>query len=262
MLSVLEAHGQAEKEYAPRSLGGSKYIRNVAGARRRGCYHCHNVKEVLNADLERKGQWTRDSVWRYPLPENVGVELEVDRGNVVKAVRGESPAASVGLKAGDVLRRLNGVPLHSQADVQFVLDRAPKAGEVEVVWRRGGKTLQGKLALPEGWRRSDITWRPSMQYYVPSARLYGGDLKPQEKKALGLPAKRLAFRQQSPVPSQPKAAGIRVGDVILGVDGKELEMEASDFIHYVSRNYLVGDRVTVNLLRDGKRLDLVMPLKP
>ena len=262
MRSVLEAHGRAEREFAPRSEEGTKYVRDVAGARRRGCYHCHNVREVLNADLEKKGKWARDRVWRYPLPENVGVELEVDRGNVVKAVRGKSPAATAGLKAGDVLRRLGGMPLHSQADVQFALDKAPKAGAVEIVWQRGGKTERAKLTLPESWRQGDITWRPSMQHFVPSARLYGGDLKPEEKKALGLSAQRLAFRQQHPVPSQPKAAGVRTGDIILGIDGKVLEMDVGDFIHYVARNYLVGDRVTVNLLRDGKRLDLVMPLKP
>jgi S1-C subfamily serine protease len=262
MESVLQEHGRADKEFAPRSQEGSKYVRDVGGARRRGCYHCHNVKEALNNDLDRKGLWTRDLTWRYPLPENVGVELEVDRGNVIKAVRASSPAAAAGVKAGDVLRRLGGVPLHSQADVQFALDKAPKAGTVEVVWQRGGKTGRAKLTLPEGWRKSDITWRPSMQWAVPSARLYGGDLKPEEKKALGLAPKRLAFRQQYPVPAQPKAAGVRTGDVILGVDGKELEMDVGDFVHYVTRHYLVGDRVTVNLLRDGKRLDLPMALKP
>jgi S1-C subfamily serine protease len=262
MESVLAEHGRAEKEFAPRSGEGSKYIRDVATGRRRGCYHCHNVKEALNDDLERKGQWTRDSAWRYPLPENVGVEVEMDRGKVVKAVRDKSPAAAAGLKAGDVLRRLNGVPLHSQADVQFALDKAPKAGTVEVVWQRGERTERAKLTLAEGWRRGDLTWRPSMQWLVPSARLYGEDLKPQEKKVLGIPEKQLAFRQQSPVPSQPKAAGIRPGDVVLGVGGQVMEMDVGDFIHYVARNYLVGDRVTVNVLRDGKRLDLVMTLKP
>jgi S1-C subfamily serine protease len=262
MQSVLEAHGRAEKEFAPRSEEGAKYVRDVAGGRRRGCYHCHNVKEALNADLEKKGEWTRDLVWRYPLPESVGVELEVGRGNVVRAVRAKSPAAAAGLKAGDVLRRLNGVPLHSQADVQFALDKAPKVGAAEVVWARGEKTMRAKLALPEGWHKGDVTWRPSMQYVVPSARLYGDDLKPEEKKALGIPANQLAFRQKGSVPSQAKAAGVRPGDVIVGVDGKTLEMDVGDFIHYVARSYLVGDRVTVNVLRDGKRLDLVMLLKP
>ena len=31
------------------------------------------------------------------------------------------------------------------------------------------------------------------------------------------------------------------------------------FLRYVGHSYLVGDQVTVNLLRDGKRLDLKAP---
>ena len=52
----------------------------------------------------------------------------------------ESPASRAGLDAGDVVRRLGGVPIHSVADVQYALDRAPKAGAVEIVWRRGEGT--------------------------------------------------------------------------------------------------------------------------
>ena len=49
--------------------------------------HCHQVKEALNAEFVRNGQWSRELAWRYPLPENLGFELEIDRGNVVKKVR-------------------------------------------------------------------------------------------------------------------------------------------------------------------------------
>ncbi len=100
-----------------------------------------------------------------------------------------------------------------------------------------------------------------MQRLVPSARLYGTDLTADEKKALGLPARRLAFRQKDSVPAQAQEAGIRGGDVIVGVDDRPLEMDVTEFVRYVSWNYLVGDRVTVNVLRDGKPLSLPMTLR-
>jgi S1-C subfamily serine protease len=112
--------------------------------------------------------------------------------------------------------------------------------------------------LPEGWRKTDITWRPSMQRLIPSARLYGTDLMPEEKQALGLSAKQLAFRQKDAVATQAKAAGVRPGDIILGLDDKQLEMDVDDFLRYVERNYLVGDKATVNILRDGQRMNLTM----
>jgi S1-C subfamily serine protease len=220
------------------------------------------VKEILNANLVAQGEWRREMAWRYPLPENLGLELEVDRGNVVKAVRGKSSAAAAGLAVGDVLRRLNAVPVHSFADAQFALDIAPNSGSIDVVWQRGARELTGKLSLPEGWRRSDIVWRPSMHRRVPSVRLYGLDLTPEEKKELGLPPSRLAFRQKNTLHSQAKAADVRIGDVIIGVDGKILEMEMTDFLRYVSGNYLVGDTVTINAIRNGKRVDLTMKLQP
>jgi S1-C subfamily serine protease len=259
MKSVLRMHASEEKAFALRSQDAAKFIRDTAGARRGGrCLHCHQVKEILNADLQRKGQWSHDMVWRYPLPENLGFALEIDRGNVIKEVKEKSPASVAGLLAGDVVRRLNGVPVHSFGDAQYALDIAPKTGAIEVVWQRGDKVLKDGLALSEGWRKTDITWRPSMQRLLATARLYGVDLTPDEKKALGLSAKQLAFRQKDTVPTQAKAAGVRGGDIILGLDDQQLEMDVDDFLRYVERNYLVGEKATVNLLRDGKRLNLTM----
>jgi predicted metalloprotease with PDZ domain len=261
MKSVLRMHTQARKAFAPQSQDTPKFIREVSGNRRMGrCVHCHQVREILNADLKKKGKWNRDLVWRYPLPENLGLELEIDRGNVIKRVKEKSAASAAGLKAGDVVQRLNGVPIHSFGDAQYALDIAPKTGSIQIAWQRGDKAMKDKLALPEGWRKTDITWRPSMQRLLPAARLYGTDLTPAEKKSLGLPAKQLAFRQKDVVPAQAKAAGIRPGDIILGIDDKRLEMDADGFLGYVQRNYLAGDRVTVNILRDGKRKNLTMTL--
>jgi S1-C subfamily serine protease len=99
-----------------------------------------------------------------------------------------------------------------------------------------------------------------MQRLIPAVRLYGIDLKPEEKKALGLSARQLGFRQAESVTSQAKAAGVRPGDIILGVDDQVLEMDVDEFARYVERSYLIGDKVTINLLRDGKRMNLTMTL--
>jgi serine protease Do len=261
MTSVLSMHTAKEKRFAPRRQAEPRYIREVAGLRRgRGCLHCHQVKEILNHNAERKGTALRDLVCRYPLPENVGIELDLDRGNEIRTVKERSPAQQAGLRSGDVLRQLDDIPIHSFADVQQALDRAPRSGAVAVRWERDHKPMQGKLTLKEGWKKGDIFWRPSMQGYVPSARMYGRNLTAEQKKALGLSERQLAFRQSTPIQAQARAAGVRVGDIILGIDDKKLEMDADAFLRYVEHNYLVGDRVTVQLLRDGKRMSLTMLL--
>jgi hypothetical protein len=148
----------------------------------------------------------------------------------------------------------------SYADAQYALHRAPKGGAIPVTWQRGGQTRTGDLILAEGWRRSDISWRASMWGLEPTACVYGADLTPQEKKALGLPEKRLAFRQGKPVTAGARGAGIRPGDVILGIDGKPLMMTMLQFNAHVRLNSHVGDRVTYNVIRNGQRLDLPMVL--
>jgi S1-C subfamily serine protease len=262
MKSVLDMHERKDRLFAPREEGTPKTIRQLSGGTFRRCFHCHQVREVLNDKLERSGKWERELAWRYPLPDNLGLFLEVDRGNVVKRVEAGSAAAQAGLKAGDTVRQLNGIPIHSQADAQFALDRAPRKGPLPLAWERDGKPATGTLTLAEGWRRSDITWRPSMQHQVASLPLYGEDLTAAEKKALGLSAEQLAFRQREKVHSQVKAAGIRGGDIILGIDDKNLQkMDAGDFYQYVRREYLVGDRITINVLRDGRRVNVPLTLR-
>jgi hypothetical protein len=41
-----------------------------------------------------------------------------------------------------------------------------------------------------------------------------------------------------------------------------MQMECTDLIHYVRRNHLVGDELTIELLRDGDRLCPKMRLQP
>lgn len=262
MASVLEMHGREQKQFAPRRADGTRYIRDVAAGRnfRRGCHHCHEVKEVLIEDQKRRGEWDRRLAWRFPMPDNLGLYLEVDRGNTVERVAPDSSAARAGLAKGDVLTTLAGVPVHSIADAQYALDRAPAAGKLAVAWKRDGKEHAAELTLPELWRRSDISWRPSTLNLLPTLRLYGEDLTAEEKKAIGLGPDRLAFRQRSYVSPYLQKAGIRGGDVVLGVEGRPLEGDVADFLHLVRREYLVGDRISVNVIRDGKRLDVPVVL--
>ncbi len=257
MKSVLAMHANAAKECAPKSQESPRYVRDVPGGRRGGgCMHCHQVREVLNSRLRTAGQWTRDLVWRYPLPENLGFALELDRGNVVKQVKDSSPASAVGLRPGDIVRRLHGVPVHSFADAQYALDRAPKEGAIEIAWQRGDEVRRDQLALAADWRKTDISWRASMRRLVAAPRLSGNDLSPDEKKALGLAPRQFAFRQKTYVHDQAKEAGVLAGDIVLGIDDKPFEMGIVAFHRYIQGHYLIGDSVTVNLLRDGKRLNL------
>jgi predicted metalloprotease with PDZ domain len=262
--AALDAHRRASHESPPASLEKPLLVDEYPAAKRLQngeCIHCHQVYEFRRAARKEAGQWRREEIWVYPLPENLGLQLEVDRGDRLRAVAPDSPAGRAGLQSGDILRTVNGLPVASFADVQYALNRAPAQGRLPISWQSGGKTRTATLELTDGWRKTNLTWRPSLLNILPSLTLYGDDLSAAEKQALGLSAKRLAFRQQKPVHALAQAAGVRAGDVILGIDGQPLEMTMLEFLAHVRRNYLVGDRITLNLLRDGKRLNLPYTLQ-
>lgn len=261
MQSALDTHCEnAATDDPPRKE--PVFVRDFSASRQaRGCIHCHQVKEIMHTDLREKGQWDRSHVFRYPLPENIGMTLDVDRGNLVKAVQANSIAAKAGVVAGDMIESIAGTQIRSFADAQFALDKSPAEGQVDVSWRRRGEWITRTLTLEKGWRRTDISWRPSMQELVAAPRLFGKDLVASERATLGLTETQMAFRQKKSVPGQARDAGIRPGDIVLGFDRSVMEMDAYDFQDYVRENYIVGDEVAVHLMRDGKRLDLPMKLR-
>jgi len=227
----------------------------------KGCIHCHNVNEFRRADAKAAGVWDRDSVWVYPLPENVGVTLDIDVGDRVKAVAPGSAAGRVGLKPGDRLTRLNGYPVASFADASYALHKAPAKGAIPVTWLRDGKERSATLEVSQGWRKTNLTWRPSMLDILPSVPFVGDDLTAEEKKKLRLPTARAAFRQGDKVHATLADAGLRAGDVVVGFDRVAVEGSMDDLLGYVRRNYLVGETVTVDVLRNGKPVGLRWVLK-
>jgi serine protease Do len=262
MDSALKRHHQgppAEKppERPPRTVdqypGITKFAPNA-------CAHCHHAYDLRREMLQEKGTWTLDEVWVYPLPENVGWTLAIDPGNSLTTVAPGSSADAAGMKKGDVLLEVNHLAIATFTDVQYSLHKAPAAGELPVKWTRAGRVLEAALKLQPGWRQTDISWRRSLKSLEPASGLNGDDLTVQEKQQLGLPPKALAFRQGNFPARQARQAGIQQNDIVIGVDGKTLEMTARQFDAFIRLNYRTGDTVSVNILREGKRLELRMKL--
>jgi S1-C subfamily serine protease len=237
-------------------------VENYPAAKRaESCIHCHEVNEYRREALMAEGKWNRDDIWVYPPPDNLGLTLEVDAGNRVQKAAPGSPAEKAGLRPGDIVQRLNDLPVASFLDAQYALNRAPAKGTIPVTWLRDGRPMSARLDLPEGWRKTVITWRPSMIDLLASLPLFGEDLTPERKKGLGLSEKRLAFEQDKTVHVSARQAGVRPGDIIIGINGEVRDMTMVELFIHVRRNYLVGDSITLNIIRDGKRLDLPLTLR-
>jgi hypothetical protein len=233
-----------------------------AGAKRpdNACIHCHHVHEFRRDALQRDGKWSLDEVWIYPQPENIGLTLDPDEGNRVVRVEPKSVAATIGMRAKDIVRRIGDTPIASVADVQSALQRAPKRGELKLVWQRDQQTLTGTIPLAEGWRKTDVSWRWSLKSLSPNPSIIGEDLDADARKLLGIQPGQLAYRHMNFLTPSARHAGLQANDVIVGVDDQKLTMNARQFETHIRLYYRVGQEITLNVLRAKEAVKLKLKL--
>lgn len=233
-----------------------RHVEDYPAAKRmkaNACIHCHQVYDFRRDFARSKKTFARDQIWVYPLPENLGISVDANEQNRVASVKIDSPAANAGLKAGDVIAFIGREHIDSFADIQHALHVTPKEATLRIAWTRDNRQHEASVELPPRWRETDISWRGSMWNLEPAASVYGRDLTAAEKKALGLKATQLAFRQGDYVPPAAAQAGIKKGDIVIGIQGKDLEMSMLQFNVYVRLNYHAGDKVTYEYIRGGKK---------
>lgn len=228
------------------------------------CYHCHYANDARYAQLRADGKFTKDALFQYPLPENIGLTLDVDRNNVVRGVLPGSPAQKAGVRPGDVLTRADRTPVLTGADLQFALNLVPDPGAVTVTVERGGAARQPMtLPLPRGWRKTDISWRASQGMIPPIFGIWEQPLTEAQKRQRGIGAGKLALRVSFLFPGarwEGTRGDLRLNDVIVGVGGKELpSMLPRQFHSYIRMNFNVGDTATLTILRGDQRRDIRVP---
>jgi S1-C subfamily serine protease len=77
------------------------------------------------------------------------------RGLVITSLDGSGPAARVGIRAGDVIERIDGAPVGSFGDVTAVLERAPRRDVILLVNRRGHYVIV-RLPIRSALAASDL----------------------------------------------------------------------------------------------------------
>ncbi|WP_395140723.1 PDZ domain-containing protein [Armatimonas sp.] len=209
------------------------------------CYHCHYAHDAELAQQRHAGTFRKLALYRYPPPSVLGITLD-ERSRIV-ALRPGSPAARAGLKKGEVLVRLGDQPIYTAADLSFALDALPE--------NTRSISLNGKrLTLSPHWRVYDISARPSQGAIPPIFGFW-------EEPILG--SKTLALKVSALFPGEKWKAsqgGLKLGDVIVAVDGKTLQQISPRQFHtWLRLNKDVGQKLRLTVLRDSKRLMLTLP---
>ncbi len=234
----------------------SKRIRKILARKpgREQCIHCHNVYDAFHDVALDAGTYDPRKLWKYPLPDSVGVVLERTGGRRVERVVPDSAAARAGIRPGDELDTLGGQKILSFADVQFVLHHLPVKTELPATLKRDGGTIAATLALSGKWREGNLSWRGSMYGMPPSPGLWVQAFKPDAKKERGIAANQLALNVRGIFGSAVRRSGLKKGDVIVGYDGHTEHRSEGEFHAYLRLNhYRPGSVLRLDVLRKGER---------
>lgn len=242
---------------------------NYQGNVVKSCIHCHQIGDAVRELVRDRGEKMPETVlFPYPHPKTIGLVLDPKEKATVLSVEPGSVADKAGLKAGDAIQSLNGQPLLSIADVQWVLHRAsPEGAELKAEVKRGNDEITKTISLPKNWRRQDdIAWRAST-WGLRQAALGGmflaarpeseddSDTSSSETKVL----KVQHVGQYAPHDIAHRA-GIRKGDQLVSFDGRTDFTRETDIIAYSLWERNPGDDIKVTVRRDGKQRTFTLKL--
>src|SRR5205085_8343246 len=82
MRAVLERH-RRRRPASPAPGGEPLFVRDIPAFAARPqakaeCYHCHFANNARFAQLRREGRFSKELLFQYPYPENLGMTLDVD----------------------------------------------------------------------------------------------------------------------------------------------------------------------------------------
>jgi hypothetical protein len=224
------------------------------------CVHCHQIREAARQLQYSTGEsMPEEMLFPYPDPDVVGLRLDPAEMAKICQVRAGSAAGRAGLERGDELISLDGQPLLSIADFQWVLHNAPETAVMPAQVRRHGKTVNLTMVLKDGWRRGNISWRPTTWDLrrLAFGGMMLGDLTDDQRRQGKLPLDRMALRAihvgEYGEHALAKRAGLRTDDVVVAFDGKDQRMTESDLLAYVLLRTRRRDQVAVSFMRDGAR---------
>ena len=186
--------------------------------------------------LAGKGPWTRLGIYSAGPLVNIflafvllsafialPVSVIASNGLMVRAVTENSPAEEVGIEPGDIILEVEGQPVHTQGDVQDIVNSAEEGEDITLYLLSNGQ--EKKITLkPE--------LDPESQQLKIGVYLWWNIVSQVEE---GSPAYK---------------AGIRPGDAIHSINGQLIYNE--DSMSSVLSPVAKGEKINMILLRDGE----------
>lgn len=243
---------------------------NYSGDVVKSCIHCHQIGDAVREHYRSQNKPIPDEILNpYPHPKALGLILDPTRRATVKDVVPGSLSFDAGFRPADVIIKLNGQPILSVADVQWVLNGIPSTGgEFTAEITRDGVSQTLIVPLAAGWRNlDDISWRVSAWGL---RRMVTGGLvfepaSSEERAEAGIASDRMLLKVKHVGMYGPHAAGKNAGfqkdDLIVLYDGRSDLMTDSDLLRYGATQKKLGQTVVIDILRKGEARRLKIPVQ-
>ncbi|MDK9697741.1 MAG: Do family serine endopeptidase [Siculibacillus sp.] len=184
------------------------------------------VQKVI-AQLEKGGEVVRGwlGVQVQPIGRDMaeGLGLKDARGALVAEAQAGSPAAKAGLMAGDVVRAVEGRPVRNSRDLARTIAGYEPGTKVRITYLRGGKEADVQVELGRLPRDQKVAAKADDGGVSPTLDQLGLRLAPASE--VGERGGGVAVVAVDPV-GLAAARGIRVGDVVLDVQGRAVSTPA------------------------------------
>lgn len=245
----LSSRGRPPPRY-PREIP-ALHERTIARGR---CVECHLIGDLENVQRERDGSLDKlRHLYRSPELRRIGLQLDVPAG--LRIAQASGSVRSAGVRAGDVIRSLNGVPTWTFGDFQWEYGKVPlTADRILLAVEREGNLLDLEVRLPQLWWLTDLTYRNLS--VEPRVYFRSVPLSRQEKAALGLDPEGFAGRVDF-VDSVADLLGshdLKEGDVVYAVDGALSDPVAPTPELHIKLRKQAGSEVLLQVVREGDRL--------
>jgi Do/DeqQ family serine protease len=181
------------------------------------------VKKVMD-DLLKYGEVQRallGVIIRQDIDADFAKEkgLKSLKGVYIEDVNDESAAKQAGIKAGDVVKRINDIEVNSSSELQGVVATYRPGDKVKVTYERGGKEFNTQVTLRNSMGNTSIVKRET----VKEKGILGAELlavSDAEKRVAGIESGVKIVKLSS---GKMKDAGFKTGFIITHIDKKAVK---------------------------------------
>ncbi len=183
-----------------------------------------NLVRFVTEQIVNKGHVDRGylGVATQELTEDIAAQFGADHGALVSDVSPDTPAEKAGLKAGDVITKVNGTDIRDQRHLQLLVTQLAPGAEVKIDYLRDGKpgTATAKLGLrPNKSADGEIVGNDKGNDEGVLNGVSVDDITPEVREQMQIPPRiKGAIVTKVDPDSASAQQGLQQGDVILSLN--------------------------------------------